>query len=507
MNTEDRDFSIIAQQGDTIQRWRDALDYYSSQVQAIPASAITRTTGRVYFSCVIDVSGSMEGTKLNAVKMGLCAIVASLDVDDMINITSFSDRIRPVTAGFVTILEARRLLPELLVLVEASGSTSMYDATCQGIMDLREKSDRTIEECDGRKYVLVVLTDGEDSSSRRNPEIVRRYLEGPGFDRFMYVLIAVEMQPRQEAAFESWVAMRHCKQMSVSVRTGARLVQIFKESLIDRVLLSEANSNRFYNLSAEVPVYAEEGDLNQLSQMLHQSLSTANNTAMPSVPYLSESLLRSLDRSVSASVSRAGSENGDETRDNADEMIVQYYESGQYSPIIRRESDYEYSRGRQSPTEFDSFATTYSPVEIPPACVRAASSSVFSGVTEQARLQGLIVDEIENGGLPFGHTDPPIRTRSRSNSVNSTSSDQIILNSIPTECICPISQELMDDPVVCSDGHTYSRSSIQEWFRQSNTSPLTGQALNSMHLVPNHVLRSLIESLNLSLLTDEASHT
>ncbi len=45
---------------------------------------------------------------------------------------------------------------------------------------------------------------------------------------------------------------------------------------------------------------------------------------------------------------------------------------------------------------------------------------------------------------------------------------------------CPINYDLMHDPVLCADGHTYERASIEEWIAQSRTrgqpcvSPQTG---------------------------------
>jgi hypothetical protein len=40
--------------------------------------------------------------------------------------------------------------------------------------------------------------------------------------------------------------------------------------------------------------------------------------------------------------------------------------------------------------------------------------------------------------------------------------------------MCPITGEILLDPVVASDGHTYSRAAIAKWFEQNQTSPLTG---------------------------------
>lgn len=58
---------------------------------------------------------------------------------------------------------------------------------------------------------------------------------------------------------------------------------------------------------------------------------------------------------------------------------------------------------------------------------------------------------------------------------------------------CPISGELMEDPVVAADGHTYERAFVEEWFRRGHlTSPLTGAVINSDLLTPNQSMRALI---------------
>jgi len=58
--------------------------------------------------------------------------------------------------------------------------------------------------------------------------------------------------------------------------------------------------------------------------------------------------------------------------------------------------------------------------------------------------------------------------------------------------ICPITQELMEDPVVAADGHSYERKAIEGWFSSHNTSPLTNLPLKNKDLIPNHNLRSSI---------------
>ncbi|CAN0400253.1 unnamed protein product [Pylaiella littoralis] len=63
------------------------------------------------------------------------------------------------------------------------------------------------------------------------------------------------------------------------------------------------------------------------------------------------------------------------------------------------------------------------------------------------------------------------------------------------EFSCPITRELMRDPVIAADGHTYDREAIEMWLRNHDTSPKTGQPMEQLSLVPNLNLRRLIKDL------------
>lgn len=63
---------------------------------------------------------------------------------------------------------------------------------------------------------------------------------------------------------------------------------------------------------------------------------------------------------------------------------------------------------------------------------------------------------------------------------------------VPNAFCCSITNELMVDPVICSDGHSYERKAITQWFQNQNTSPMTNIPLTSLHLTPNIGLRNAI---------------
>lgn len=65
--------------------------------------------------------------------------------------------------------------------------------------------------------------------------------------------------------------------------------------------------------------------------------------------------------------------------------------------------------------------------------------------------------------------------------------------SIPADFRCPISLDLMRDPVVVATGQTYDRESIKLWIEAGrNTCPKTGQTLAHKDLIPNLALKNLI---------------
>ncbi|XVF12244.1 hypothetical protein REPUB_Repub08aG0098800 [Reevesia pubescens] len=65
---------------------------------------------------------------------------------------------------------------------------------------------------------------------------------------------------------------------------------------------------------------------------------------------------------------------------------------------------------------------------------------------------------------------------------------------IPRHFLCPITLDLMKDPVTLSSGITYDRESIETWLEDGNfTCPVTNQVLRSFDQIPNHSLRKMIQ--------------
>ena len=56
--------------------------------------------------------------------------------------------------------------------------------------------------------------------------------------------------------------------------------------------------------------------------------------------------------------------------------------------------------------------------------------------------------------------------------------------------------QVMSDPVVAADGHSYDRICIEQWFRHNNRSPMNNTVLKSKKLLPNYTLKKCILEWN-----------
>ena len=82
---------------------------------------------------------------------------------------------------------------------------------------------------------------------------------------------------------------------------------------------------------------------------------------------------------------------------------------------------------------------------------------------------------------------------------------------VPPQYLCPITGEVMEDPVTTADGHAYERAAIAQWLQAHDTSPVTNAQLPHRKLAPAHALRQLIEEFVATnpeaLMSTEPSYT
>ncbi|XP_047316097.1 U-box domain-containing protein 14 [Impatiens glandulifera] len=142
------------------------------------------------------------------------------------------------------------------------------------------------------------------------------------------------------------------------------------------------------------------------------------------------------------------------------------------------------------------------------AVVRRLSEKLYLKTINDVKRESLAIHDlvISSGGAPEQSLemmsfllkkikDYVVGRASNSNSMEGDEKGVIKHRSpiIPDDFRCPISLELMKDPVIVSTGQTYERSCIQKWLDAGHkTCPKTQQTLLHTALTPNYVLKSLI---------------
>ncbi len=116
---------------------------------------------------VLDASGSMRGSRIAAAKAAAARYARVLPADVSVGLVTFADRPRKVLAPTAD----RAALRSALSRVRARGNTALYDAVQVAQSAFGKKS--------GQRRMLI-LSDGEDTSSRRGLADATRSLSGTG---------------------------------------------------------------------------------------------------------------------------------------------------------------------------------------------------------------------------------------------------------------------------------------------------------------------------------------
>ncbi len=64
----------------------------------------------------------------------------------------------------------------------------------------------------------------------------------------------------------------------------------------------------------------------------------------------------------------------------------------------------------------------------------------------------------------------------------------------PPSFICPITNDIMVDPMIDKHGHTFEKAAITQWLKTKTTCPLSNQQMSLDELAPNRALKEVIES-------------
>lgn len=472
------------------ERWEQAILFYRENCAHIRSS---RSKERVRCVAIMDTSYSMDGRRLICVKLGLCSLLANFEADDEVNMMKFDSKVTSVTAGFKPVGELLTQAPQLLQDMNTDGCTACYDAIVEGITNMRDRASLcqsfAAEASDVPfKNVAIALTDGEDNESVHTARSVERLLVNPRMSQFMFLMVAVDMTKRSERKFRSWMDLSHCKQVRVNVRTGSSLVGVFKEMLLCRILQTESTSPRFLQSSALSEGGAEEG----LTEEEHLALRA--------------SLLRVGVGAPGADIchprKRGGGDNYSGDEDDEDDMDIDALRFGRegsegvssvcscsdggFDHDDDDDCNNDWRGGLNScsgSSDTDDSDTDDDDDDLSAPCLKKSlsiASSSSGGSDTGDGLLDRIVPTSDLGVVGVIHEDDE-------------EEDSLNERQYPAECYCPISHSIMMDPVICADGHTYERSSIQNWLSKHSTSPNTNEELSHKQLVPNLSLRNLIQ--------------
>ncbi|XP_022994985.1 U-box domain-containing protein 35-like isoform X6 [Cucurbita maxima] len=115
---------------------------------------------------------------------------------------------------------------------------------------------------------------------------------------------------------------------------------------------------------------------------------------------------------------------------------------------------------------------------------------------ELARL-GLWCAELQRKDRPnLKEQVLPLLVRLRKVADEARNSASTVPPAIPNHFICPILQDMMNDPCVAADGYTYDRRAIEKWLQENDISPTTKLPLLDKNLIPNQGLLSSIMEWN-----------
>ncbi|MBS1796476.1 MAG: VWA domain-containing protein [Acidobacteria bacterium] len=123
------------------------------------------TDAPVSLGVLFDVSGSMSGTKIGKARKALEKFIDTSHPSDEYFLISFNERASLIMDRT---RDAEAVLDKF-TLVKPGGNTALYDAVYLGVQKVTRGSHR--------KKAIIIISDGQDNSSRYNFGEVRRFLK------------------------------------------------------------------------------------------------------------------------------------------------------------------------------------------------------------------------------------------------------------------------------------------------------------------------------------------
>jgi len=145
-----------------------ALTSPSAEVSSAIIDVFHQTKKKATVLLVIDISGSMEGEKIKSAVESSSNFIQRLDPKDEIFALSFNGTAGVAELGGGLAGNVGEDLAKIINGLYASGGTPLYDAICQAVEMVSNLQNEDEINSEKRLYGIVLLSDGDDTSSTRS---------------------------------------------------------------------------------------------------------------------------------------------------------------------------------------------------------------------------------------------------------------------------------------------------------------------------------------------------
>eukprot|EP01035_Chromulina_nebulosa_P031218 gene31218-41594_t len=160
-------------------------------VIGIQTSSVYAKVNLINCFFAIDTSGSMAGSKLKIAQAGVIKIFNQLTSGDYCGIMTFNNEVTPIAYGVKSDISNGM---NRFSRMTASGGTALYDAIIQSVIMSLEIHSGISKLCQSVITYLIVLTDGEDTSSKLNKNRVKDLLkEANKVGNFKIILAGIRL--------------------------------------------------------------------------------------------------------------------------------------------------------------------------------------------------------------------------------------------------------------------------------------------------------------------------
>jgi Ca-activated chloride channel family protein len=139
-----------------------ALPSPNSEISSAVTDLFNITKRKATVFVVLDISGSMEGERINTAKSATVEFLSRLDANDEVSVIVFNDDVtvlaKPERVGDVVESLSQRISEQFAI-----GNTNLYRAVCDAASKLAAEAEADATAGESRLYGIILLSDGEDT--------------------------------------------------------------------------------------------------------------------------------------------------------------------------------------------------------------------------------------------------------------------------------------------------------------------------------------------------------